>query len=103
MEPTQDPHERSLLILYATETGTAQDAADRVARECRRIHFSARVVDMGSYDAVCIPPKIRNGPSLTFASGRINLHTPRDLHRVDDGRGDRATHDDNAVEPAPSV
>ncbi|KAG1797098.1 riboflavin synthase domain-like protein [Suillus plorans] len=30
---------RELLILYATETGTAQKAADRIARECRRVHF----------------------------------------------------------------
>jgi sulfite reductase alpha subunit-like flavoprotein len=43
---------RSLLILYATETGTAQDAADRTARECRRIHFTSRVISMHAYDLV---------------------------------------------------
>ncbi|EIW74789.1 riboflavin synthase domain-like protein [Coniophora puteana RWD-64-598 SS2] len=43
--------ERTLLILYATETGTAQDVADRIARECRRIHFQCRVKSMDEYPA----------------------------------------------------
>jgi sulfite reductase alpha subunit-like flavoprotein len=43
------PDDRSLLILYATETGTAQDAADRIARECRRIHFKCRLSSMNAY------------------------------------------------------
>jgi len=47
----QDPdfHSRSLLILYATETGTAQDAADRIARQCRRILLQCRVLSMDAY------------------------------------------------------
>ncbi|KAF9463400.1 hypothetical protein BDZ94DRAFT_1164084 [Collybia nuda] len=40
---------RSLLILYATETGNAQDAADRIARQCRRIAFQCRVLSMDAY------------------------------------------------------
>ncbi|KAH7912072.1 riboflavin synthase domain-like protein [Hygrophoropsis aurantiaca] len=40
---------RDLLILYATETGTAQETADRIARECRRVHFKCRVISMDSY------------------------------------------------------
>ncbi|TEB33682.1 riboflavin synthase domain-like protein [Coprinellus micaceus] len=31
---------RELLILYATETGNAQDCADYISRQCRRIAFS---------------------------------------------------------------
>uniref|UniRef100_D8Q1Z0 NADPH-dependent diflavin oxidoreductase 1 n=1 Tax=Schizophyllum commune (strain H4-8 / FGSC 9210) TaxID=578458 RepID=D8Q1Z0_SCHCM len=42
--------ERSLLILYATETGNSQDCADRIARECRRIAFRCRVVSVDEYD-----------------------------------------------------
>ncbi|KAJ6612272.1 hypothetical protein B0H10DRAFT_2053037 [Mycena sp. CBHHK59/15] len=41
--------DRSLLILYATETGTAQDLADRLARQCRRIHFACRVLSTDKY------------------------------------------------------
>ena len=44
--------ERSLLILYATETGNSQDCADRIARECRRIAFQCRVVSVDEYDLV---------------------------------------------------
>ena len=43
---------RSLLILYATETGNAQDAADRIARECRRVLFTSRVLSMHAYQPV---------------------------------------------------
>ncbi|KAI9463486.1 riboflavin synthase domain-like protein [Boletus coccyginus] len=42
---------RKILILYATETGTAQEVADRIARECRRGHFQSRVCNIGSYPA----------------------------------------------------
>ncbi|KAH7924413.1 riboflavin synthase domain-like protein [Leucogyrophana mollusca] len=40
---------RTLLVLYATETGTAQETADRIARECRRVHFQCRVTSMDAY------------------------------------------------------
>ncbi|KAJ4480982.1 hypothetical protein J3R30DRAFT_3462879 [Lentinula aciculospora] len=42
---------RQALILYATETGTAQEVADRVARECRRIHICSQVLSMDAYSA----------------------------------------------------
>ncbi|KAJ7600784.1 riboflavin synthase domain-like protein [Mycena floridula] len=37
------------LILYATETGTAQDVADQIARRCRRISMRCRIENMESY------------------------------------------------------
>ncbi|THU80848.1 riboflavin synthase domain-like protein [Dendrothele bispora CBS 962.96] len=46
-----DP-DRAVLILYATETGNAQDVADRVARQCRRIHLRARVLSMDAYSSM---------------------------------------------------
>ncbi|KAA1467026.1 riboflavin synthase domain-like protein [Dentipellis sp. KUC8613] len=45
-----DAHEaRTLTILYATETGNAQEVADRIARHCRRIHFQCLVRAMDAY------------------------------------------------------
>ncbi|KAI0709189.1 riboflavin synthase domain-like protein [Earliella scabrosa] len=41
--------DRVLTILYATETGTAQDVADRLARLCRCLHIRARVHNMEAY------------------------------------------------------
>ena len=38
--------DRSLLIVYATETGNAQDTADYIARQCRRIAFHCRVASI---------------------------------------------------------
>ncbi|TFK37556.1 hypothetical protein BDQ12DRAFT_652582 [Crucibulum laeve] len=40
---------RNLLILYATETGNAQSAADSIARQCRRIAFQCRVMSTDAY------------------------------------------------------
>ncbi len=48
-----DAHdERTLTILYATETGTAQDVADSLARLCRCLHIRARVISMDVYSPV---------------------------------------------------
>lgn len=44
--------ERSLLVLYATETGNSLDIAERVAREARRHHFHTRVMSMDDYPLV---------------------------------------------------
>ncbi|KAJ2986750.1 hypothetical protein NUW54_g9646 [Trametes sanguinea] len=44
--------ERMLTILYATETGTAQDVADRLARLCRGLRIRARVHSMDAYPQV---------------------------------------------------
>jgi sulfite reductase alpha subunit-like flavoprotein len=52
----------SALILYATETGTAQAVADRIALECRRIHFQARVSDISAYPA----PTLISEPLIIF-------------------------------------
>lgn len=38
-----------ILVLYATETGSAQDAADRIARHVRRAQYKARVFSMEDY------------------------------------------------------
>jgi sulfite reductase alpha subunit-like flavoprotein len=51
LDPAYPP--RSVLILYATETGTALDAAYRVARLCRRLHFHTRVTSVDVYPLVC--------------------------------------------------
>lgn len=39
----------SPLILYATETGTSEDSANKIARQCRRIYMSCRVLNLDSY------------------------------------------------------
>ena len=42
----------SLLILFGSETGNAQDAAERVSREARRRRIDARLVSVADYDPV---------------------------------------------------
>ncbi|KAG8711406.1 NAPDH-dependent diflavin reductase [Ceratobasidium sp. 423] len=47
--------DRSILILYGTETGNAKDASEKIGRVARRHHFSARIVAM---DAFSVPTLI---------------------------------------------
>lgn len=42
--------ERRLLILFGSQTGTAQDTAERIGREAKRRHFQCRVEALDSYD-----------------------------------------------------
>ncbi|KAI0682536.1 riboflavin synthase domain-like protein [Cytidiella melzeri] len=41
---------REVSILYATETGNAQDVAERLARLCRRLHFDVHVASLDKYE-----------------------------------------------------
>jgi len=43
-----------LTIIYAPETGNAQDYAGRVAHHCRRAHYKCRVFDVDKYPLVCM-------------------------------------------------
>lgn len=43
---------RELLVLYGSQTGTAQDVAERVGRDGRRRHFRVRVLAMDTYNMV---------------------------------------------------
>jgi sulfite reductase alpha subunit-like flavoprotein len=44
-----------ILVLYATQTGNAQDVAERVGREAARRHFQPVVESMHLYDASDLP------------------------------------------------
>ncbi|KAG8701613.1 NAPDH-dependent diflavin reductase [Ceratobasidium sp. 395] len=41
--------DRTILILYGTETGNSKDAAERIGRTARRHHFLARVIGMDDF------------------------------------------------------
>lgn len=43
---------RRLLVLYGSQTGTAQDTAERVGREGKRRHFRVRVLAMDDFNTV---------------------------------------------------
>ena len=44
--------ERVLTILYATESGGAQDAANKIARRCRDLNFECRNINVRDYPLV---------------------------------------------------
>lgn len=47
-----DDPDRQLLILFASQTGSAQDVAEYIGREAWRRHFKARVQDVKDFDRV---------------------------------------------------
>ncbi|KAI0819009.1 riboflavin synthase domain-like protein [Irpex lacteus] len=50
-EEDEEEEPREVSILYATETGNAQDVAERLARLCRRLHFEVQLASLDEYEA----------------------------------------------------
>lgn len=65
--------DRRLLVLYGSQTGTAQDVAERVGRDGKRRHFRMRVLPMDSYDKV--GRLYKKGPSCTQEKLPCSLDT----------------------------
>ena len=47
------PHDRSALVLYGSETGNSQEAAEQLGRITERLRFITKVVEMDVVDLVC--------------------------------------------------
>ena len=45
---------RRLVVLYGSQTGTAEDVAGRVGREARRRYFQTTLAAMDAYDQVAL-------------------------------------------------
>ena len=45
--------DRKTLILYGSQTGTAQDVAEKLAREAKRRFLSTRVMALDDFNVVC--------------------------------------------------
>ena len=43
---------RSVLVLYGSETGNAQDFAEEIGKLCQRHHFHTDLEDMNAIDLV---------------------------------------------------
>lgn len=69
--------DRQLLVLYGSQTGTAQDVAERVGREGRRRHFRMRVLPMDSYDRV---GGILQAGLWTGTAGKVVLNSTAHTH-----------------------
>lgn len=44
--------DRTILILFGSETGNAQDMAEETGRVCQRLHFKSRVEELNNVDLV---------------------------------------------------
>ena len=45
---------RRLSVLYGSQTGTAQEVAERIGREAKRRYLSASVLALDDYNVVCL-------------------------------------------------
>jgi sulfite reductase alpha subunit-like flavoprotein len=68
--------DRTILILYGSETGSAKDVAERIGRVARRHHFSARVIGMDAF------PMVR--PASYDNSRFANLPSRRQVTLIDE-------------------
>jgi hypothetical protein len=48
------PHDRTALILYGSETGNSQEAAEQLGRITGRLRFVTQVVEMNHVELVCL-------------------------------------------------
>lgn len=77
-----DDDDRRLLILYASQTGSAQDVAEYIGREAWRRHFVARVQDVRDFDKVR-PPFFRSlSQKLQHNNLLHTLHVYLLIHRL---------------------
>lgn len=54
--PRNEPHGRTALVLYGSETGSAKDVAEELGRICERLRFETQVAEMNDIDVVCHVP-----------------------------------------------
>lgn len=47
--------QRSITILYGSQTGTAQEVAERLVRDAKRRHFATRCAALDNYDRAQLP------------------------------------------------
>jgi len=63
---------RRISVLYGSQTGTAQEVAERIGREAKRRHLSANVLALDDYNVVSLESKRSEG--MTDGSRKlINL------------------------------
>ncbi len=46
------PRDRTILVLYGSETGNAQDMAEELGKMCQRLHFHSDVEELDAVELV---------------------------------------------------
>ncbi len=61
------PQDRSVLIVYGTETGNSQEIAEHLGRMCERLRFQTWVDEMDNVRLVCGDATSTGPAHLTFS------------------------------------
>ena len=75
-----DGPRRKLVILYGSETGTAQGVAERVYRESKRLHFETHLSTMDDYRQIVVHCNSRYDRFCCIACR--NLAETEDFHMI---------------------
>lgn len=72
---------RSVLVLYGSETGNAQEIAEELGRTFQRLHFRSTVEEMNAVALVClVPSKVRfQALMLTLSTASTVAERARDF------------------------
>jgi len=57
-DPAPGSQKRSVIVLYASETGNAQDVAEELGDLAERLHFVTQVSEMNNFKPVALPPPL---------------------------------------------
>lgn len=86
-EMESEGEKRRLLVLFGSQTGTAQDVAERIGREAWRRRFSVRVLAMDAYSL----PGLVQEESVVFVAATTGQGDEPDNMKVSIGwRGEHA-------------
>eukprot|EP00250_Pteridium_aquilinum_P024494 c29162_g1_i1 orf=60-1325(+) len=67
-----------LLVLYATQTGNAQDVAERIGREAERQHLPSSVISVDGFD----PSKLTREETAVFVVSTTGQGDPPDTMKI---------------------
>ena len=83
--PASRSQKRSVLVLYASETGNAQDVAEELGDLAERLHFVTQVSEMNNFKPVSSSPLFIFAFELTKLElvGNPRIVYVHDLCRVD--------------------
>jgi sulfite reductase alpha subunit-like flavoprotein len=70
----QESRERRVIVLYGSQTGTAEEVAERIGREGKRRHLLVRVMALDDYDVVSLKVCGQNFPVMPQFNTKVICH-----------------------------
>ena len=69
-------NQRNIVVLFGSQTGTAQEVAERIGREGERLHFNMEVTCMDSFDIRQLPTT----PLVVYVASTTGMYNTQASH-----------------------